>query len=114
MTGKISAATAVGCEVWWTLGRALDLPRCVLFLHVATLQYWKSYENFDKYQKSADGTDKSSYFFYHNNYPPTLIKQKIKFSSYIRKLRVEQLQSHILYDCIRKPFLIYDFATAPL
>jgi hypothetical protein len=25
----------------------------------------------------------------------TLIKKKIKFSSYIRKLRVEQLQSHI-------------------
>jgi hypothetical protein len=26
---------------------------------------------------------------------PTLKKKKIKFSSYIRKLRVEQLQSHI-------------------
>jgi hypothetical protein len=26
---------------------------------------------------------------------PTLIKKKIKFSSYIRKSRVEQLQSHI-------------------
>ncbi len=25
----------------------------------------------------------------------TLIKKKIKFSSYIRKIRVEQLQSHI-------------------
>ncbi len=56
-----------------------------------------------------------------------LIKNKIKFSSYIRKFRVEQLQSHIWikassymgkYFCIssyiRKPFLIYDFATAPL
>jgi hypothetical protein len=27
-----------------------------------------------------------------------LIKKKVKFSSYIRKFRVEQLQSHILYD----------------
>ncbi len=57
----------------------------------------------------------------------TLIKKKIKFSSYIRKFRVEQLQSHVWltassymgkYFCIssyiRKPFLIYDFATAPL
>ncbi len=56
-----------------------------------------------------------------------LIKKKIKFSSYIGKFRVEQLQSHIWltassymgkYFCIssyiRKPFLIYVFATAPL
>jgi hypothetical protein len=56
-----------------------------------------------------------------------LIKKKIKFSSYIGKFRMEQLQSHIwptasLYmgkylrisSYIRKPFLIYDFATAPL
>ncbi len=58
---------------------------------------------------------------------PTLIKKKIKFSSYRRKFRVEQLQSHIWLTAssnmgnylrnssyIRKPFLIYDFATAPL
>ncbi len=57
----------------------------------------------------------------------TLIKKKIKFSSYIGKFRVEQLQSHIwlmassyigkyfrISSYIRKPFLIYDFATAPL
>jgi hypothetical protein len=56
----------------------------------------------------------------------TLIKKKIKFSSFIRKFRVEQLQSHWLTassymgkylrisSYIRKPFLIYDFATAPL
>ncbi len=57
----------------------------------------------------------------------TLIKKKIKLSSYIRKFRVEQLQSHIwltassyigkylrISSYIRKPFLIYDFATAPL
>ncbi len=55
----------------------------------------------------------------------TLIKKNIKFSSYIRKFRVEQLQSHIwltassymekylrISSYIRKP--IYDFATAPL
>jgi hypothetical protein len=35
--------------------------------------------------------------------PCTLIKKKIKFSSYLRKFRVEQLQSHI---CMRKGFLI--------
>jgi hypothetical protein len=59
-----------------------------------------------------------------------LIKKKIKFSSYLGKFRVEQLQSHIR---MRKGFLIYeemgkyfplyeeavshvqyDFATAPL
>jgi hypothetical protein len=57
----------------------------------------------------------------------TLIKKKIKFSSYIGKFRVEQLQSHIwltassymgkcfrISSYIRKPFLIYDFATPPL
>jgi hypothetical protein len=57
----------------------------------------------------------------------TLIKKEIKVSSYIRKLRVEQLQSHIWLTAssymgkylgislyIRKPFLIDDFATAPL
>ncbi len=56
-----------------------------------------------------------------------LIKKKIKFSLYIRKFRVEQLQSHIwltassymgkylrISSYIKKPFLIYDFATAPL
>jgi hypothetical protein len=35
-------------------------------------------------------------------------KKEIKFSSYIRKFRVEQLQSHM-----RRPLVIYDFATAP-
>ncbi len=58
----------------------------------------------------------------------TLIKKKIKFSSYIRKFSVEQLQSLIwltassyigkylrISSYIRKPFLICnDFATAPL
>jgi hypothetical protein len=57
----------------------------------------------------------------------TLIKKKIKFSSYIGKFRVEQLQSHIwltasLYigkyflisSYNRKTFLIYDLPTAPL
>ncbi len=54
-------------------------------------------------------------------------RKKIEFSSYIRKCRMEQLQSHIwltassymgkflrISSYIRKPFLIYDFATAPL
>ncbi len=53
-------------------------------------------------------------------------KREIKFSSYIRKFRMEQLQSHIWLTAssckgkylsfssyIRKPFLIYCFATAP-
>jgi hypothetical protein len=58
-----------------------------------------------------------------------LIKKKIKFSSYIKKFRVDHLQSHmtdglLIYGEIlrissyirkpRKPFLIYNFATAPL
>ncbi len=54
-----------------------------------------------------------------------LIKKKSKFSSYIRKFRMGQSQSHILmassymvkylriFSYIRKPFLGYDFATAP-
>ncbi len=58
--------------------------------------------------------------------PAALIKKTIKFSSYKGKFRVEQLQSHILTassymgkylpisSYIRKPFLIYNFATAPL
>jgi hypothetical protein len=57
----------------------------------------------------------------------TLIKKKIKLSSYIRKFRMEQLQSHIwlmassymgkylrISSYMRKPFLIYGFATSPL
>ncbi len=57
----------------------------------------------------------------------TLIKKKTKFSSYILKFIWEQLQSHIwltassyigkylrISSYIRKPFLIYDFETAPL
>ncbi len=57
----------------------------------------------------------------------TLIKQKIKFASYIRKVRRKRLQSHIwltassnmnkylhISSYIRKPFLVYDFATAPV
>ncbi len=58
----------------------------------------------------------------------TLIKRKIKFSSYIRKFRVKQLQSHIeegflimyMRKCanislyMRRPLVTYDFfATAP-
>jgi hypothetical protein len=46
-----------------------------------------------------------------------LIKKEKKNSLYKRKSRRERLQSptngHIIY-CIRKTFLIYDFATAPL
>ncbi len=63
------------------------------------------------------------------NVGTTLIKKKIKFSSYIRKFGMEQLQSHIwlmaphtVYGEIFAHFLIYqealpyayDFATAPL
>ncbi len=57
----------------------------------------------------------------------TLIKRKIQLSSYVRKFRMEQLQSHIwltassymgkylrISSYIRKLFLIYDFATVPL
>ncbi len=49
--------------------------------------------------------------------PCTLIKKKIKFSSYIRKFRMERLQSHIWLTAssyMGKPFLLYDFITAPL
>ncbi len=55
----------------------------------------------------------------------TLIKKEMEFSTYIRKFRMEQLQSHIwptassymgkylrISSYIRKFFLIYDFATA--
>ncbi len=55
------------------------------------------------------------------------VKKKIKFSSYIRKFRMEQLPSHIWITASsymgkylrkssynRKPFLIYDFTTSPL
>ncbi len=38
---------------------------------------------------------------------PALIKKKIKFSSYIRKFRVEQLQSLLIYGEIFAHFLIY-------
>jgi hypothetical protein len=57
----------------------------------------------------------------------TLIKKKRKFSLYIRKFRMEKLQSHKwltassymkkffgISSYIRKPFFIYDLATAPL
>ncbi len=55
-----------------------------------------------------------------------LIKKKVKFSSYIRKFRVEQLQSHIwgraswymrkcenIYQYMRRPLVIYDVSTVP-
>ncbi len=57
----------------------------------------------------------------------TLIKKKRKFSSYIRKFRVEQLQSHIwltassymgkylpISSYIRKPFLAFSYMTLQL
>jgi hypothetical protein len=65
--------------------------------------------------------------FVHQAY--TLMKNKISFSSYIRKFRVEQLQSHtymrkgfLIYEEMYNYFpiyeeaviVIYDFATAPL
>ncbi len=56
-----------------------------------------------------------------------LIKKKIKFSLYLRKFRWDRLQSHkwltassymVIYlhisSYIRKPFLLYDFATDPI
>jgi hypothetical protein len=51
---------------------------------------------------SRDVLKKGNYNFFFlitiyasNLYMPTLIKKKTKFSSYIGKFRVEQLQSHI-------------------
>jgi len=57
----------------------------------------------------------------------TLIKKKIKFFSYVRKFRMEQLRSHkwltvyshmVKYlrisSYIRKPFIINDFETNPI
>ncbi len=67
----------------------------------------------------------SSFSYVYCTYS-TLIKKNRKFSSYIRKFRMEQLPSHIcltassymtkylrISSYIRKPFLIYDFTTAP-
>ncbi len=58
---------------------------------------------------------------------PTLIEKKIKFSSYRRNFRAEQLQSQYVeglpniwgnaqmypHICMRRPLVIYSFATAP-
>ncbi len=64
---------------------------------------------------------------FYEGYLSTRIKKKIKFSSFIWKFRVEQLQSHVwgrassyMRKCVnispymRRPLVIYDFATAPL
>jgi hypothetical protein len=40
--------------------------------------------------------------------PHALIKEKIKFSSYMRKFRVEHA---VAKSYMRRPLLIYDFAT---
>ncbi len=69
----------------------------------------------------------SSISEYRTNVAIALIKKENQyFSPYIRKFRVEQLQSHIwgkasqymrkwgnISPYIRRPFVIYDFATAP-
>ncbi len=92
----------------------------------------------DKYFSIINKTEKSAisemfmfllaiYFKQPPPPSPTPIKVKIKFSSYIRKLWTEQLQSHIwltasshmgkyfrIFSYIGKPFLINDFTTAPL
>ncbi len=70
---------------------------------------------------------KSSSQNYHNFWGATLIKKKIKFSSYIRKFRRDWLQSCIwltassymvkylrISSYARKAFHIYDFATDPI
>ncbi len=44
-----------------------------------------------------------------------LITKKIKFSSYIRKFRVEEMRKCAnISPYMRRPLVIYDFATAPL
>ncbi len=60
---------------------------------------------FGSFKTKFARNDSKHYIFYKNSFSfspktsqslyPTLIKKKIKFSSYIRKFRVEQLQSHI-------------------
>ena len=58
-----------------------------------------------------------------NSVYSALIKKKIKFSSYIKKLRVEHCSCKVIYEKMHKYFsiyevrrllVIYDFATAPL
>ncbi len=76
---------------------------------------------------SEDAGIEPTWTILYLHWQSALIKNKIKFSSYIGKFRVEQLQSHIrgrafLYmrKCenispyMRRPLVIYDFATAPL
>jgi hypothetical protein len=62
------------------------------------------------------------------SYNSTLIKNKIKFSSYIRKFRsgavaksymrkgfliYEEMRKYLVIYSMRRPLVIYDFATAP-
>ncbi len=78
-------------------------------------------------KKASLSSNTTKLFEFLMNRSSTLIKKKIKFSSYTRKFRWEQFQSNIWLTAssfmeifvhfliyIRKPFLIYDFATAPL
>ncbi len=93
--------------------------------------HWKKVDIKGKDKRTSISTVRDQYPTYAS-FPTylvlsTLIKKKIKFSAYLRKFRMEQLQSHIwlttfsymgkylqISHIIRKPFLKYDFASAPL
>ncbi len=99
-------------------------PVCKKCLHICGGLRWV--RNF-RAQAALDTRTQQHIVFIPVALFPALIKKIRKFSSYIRKFRVEQLQSHIwptassymgIYlrfsSYIRKPFLIHDFATALL
>ncbi len=119
-------------------GRLEFWPRSKLWFEWRNVVEYKCNIPADGVNSSRQVTGQAEWYchcsFHHSinhPFPPatklgTLMKKKIIYSSNIRKFRMEQLRSHIWltassymtkYLCIssyiRKPFLIYDFATAP-
>jgi hypothetical protein len=77
-------------------GGYTDESKAEIYLYVKESKLWDLMNKWrgQTYRISGDSAPLSSQAS-RNLWGGTLIKKKINFSSYIRKFRVEQLQSHI-------------------
>jgi hypothetical protein len=87
----------------WSMGTS-----CPIMVRPPVPRYWPAATSYNRYNSKIiiDFTTGAKLM-------PALIEKKIKVFSCIRKFRMAQLPPH-KWGNIRKPFLIYDFATSPL
>ncbi len=105
------------CIAWFTLEYILRHPAAHL-IQIKIILNTFPYTFFQRVMRKVRGGGGVGWEHWETwKETDTLIKKLNKFSSNLRKFRIEQLTYMVnylrIFSYIRKPFLIYDVATAP-